>query len=149
MSDHADTIREVLTRHASFPFTNGDARAEAFAALHALVAERDEARRKLDMSNEYHRQVREIVREAMGENLAYVDDDVRRVVARAEAAEAEAARLREALQTTRAAWDAHMETCPQPPLLVPGPTPDDILRWLNAPSDTASAAPSTTGGDDE
>jgi len=46
MSDHAATIREILTRHASFPFTNGDARAEALAALDALVAERDEARRE-------------------------------------------------------------------------------------------------------
>jgi hypothetical protein len=53
--------------------------------------------------------------------------------------------LEAALQTTRAAWNAHMEACPQPQ----GPTPDrlallvaieDIQRWLNAPSDTASAA---------
>jgi hypothetical protein len=67
----------------------------------------------------------------------------------AEALLVRVAELEKALQTTRAAWDAHMETCPQPPVLLPGPTPEDILRWLNAPSDTASGAPSATGGSDE
>ena len=37
----ADTIRNILTRYASFPFTNGDARTEALAALDRLVAEMD------------------------------------------------------------------------------------------------------------
>jgi len=48
----ADTIRNILTRHASFPFTNGDARTEALAALDRLVAERDEANRTLIFERE-------------------------------------------------------------------------------------------------
>ena len=43
MSDHEAIVRDILVRHASFPFTNGDARAAALAALAALIAERDAA----------------------------------------------------------------------------------------------------------
>lgn len=41
----------------------------------------------------------------------------------------------EALASLRAAWDAHMKTCPQH---ANAPTLADIDTWMSAPSNTAS-----------
>ncbi len=47
--------------------------------------------------------------------------------------------LRNALAMLRSAWNAHMETCPQPPVLPfhPGPSQADLEAWRDAPSGTA------------
>jgi hypothetical protein len=47
----------------------------------------------------------------------------------------------EALRTLRSAWNAHMETCPQHAALpdLPAPSWEDLERWRDAPSGTASA----------
>jgi hypothetical protein len=44
----------------------------------------------------------------------------------------------EALESLRAAWNEHMAACPRHATL---PSFDEINAWMNAPSNTASAAP--------
>lgn len=53
--------------------------------------------------------------------------------------DAQTEQLHAALLMLRDAWNAHMETCPQRLDLHP-PTAEDIERWCNAPSNTASAS---------
>lgn len=53
------------------------------------------------------------------------------------AAEAALAAAEETLTQLRDAWNAHMATCNQDAHLVP--TPEQIDRWKNAPSNTASS----------
>lgn len=48
-------------------------------------------------------------------------------------------RAEEALRQLRDAWNAHMETCPQHAALPVLPSWDDLERWRDAPSGTASA----------
>lgn len=47
--------------------------------------------------------------------------------------------LMSALDTLRSAWNAHFETCPTPTPDLPAPSWDDLNRWRDAPSGTASA----------
>jgi hypothetical protein len=111
-------------------------------------AQRDEARK---LAAEWQDQAAKFA--AMLEAVEDERDDFKRVYMeqrgmREEAdmrlveAEAVNARLREDLATTRAAWDSHMATCPPPHDL---PTPEDIDRWRNAPSNTASGAALAAG----
>ena len=63
----ADTIRNILTRHASFPFTNGDARTEAIAALDRLVAERDAETVRADLNERHALSLQEAIEAAEAE----------------------------------------------------------------------------------
>jgi len=107
MSDHADIVREAITS----PWTDGWR--EALAALDALAAERDEALRSreemavsMDATEATLREIR-AERERLVGQIATVKTHMNgrceHLTARAEAAEAERGRLREALQALESA----------------------------------------------
>jgi hypothetical protein len=49
----------------------------------------------------------------------------------------------EALAQIRSAWNHRFRDCPAPLLPISPPTVEEINSWLNSPSDTASALPTS------
>lgn len=137
-----DQLTDAVDRRAAAEAANEAAKQFSYAShrqrAEAAEAERDRARESL-VSQIAYRSAAEARIKELQVALDCISGSA--LVEAKEAAEAEVARLREALSMLRDAWNAHMATCPHHNALPDfmRPTPADVQSWIDAPSNTASA----------
>jgi DNA-binding transcriptional LysR family regulator len=86
------------------------------------------------MTPEREREIRRLLAAPGGQEYAQAGRDL---LAALDQARGERDERAQALSTLRGAWNAHFAYCISP--MSGGVTTEQLLRWRNAPSDTASA----------